>query len=68
MVRRYFNDTSSDHVRNWAEGFMQLSTCPECNGARLQKGKPAFSRWMRRISPNWADMDLDKLRGLVCGY
>lgn len=42
MVRRYFNDTSSDAVRNWAEGFMQLSTCPECEGARLKKESLMF--------------------------
>lgn len=42
MVRRYFNDTSSDAVRNWAEGFMQLSTCPECEGTRLKKESLMF--------------------------
>ena len=42
MVRRYFNDTSSDAIRNWAEGFMQLSTCPECEGARLKKESLMF--------------------------
>ncbi len=42
MVRRYFNDTSSDAIRNWAEGFMQLSNCPECNGTRLKKESLMF--------------------------
>ncbi|WP_430516952.1 excinuclease ABC subunit UvrA [Chitinophaga niabensis] len=42
MVRRYFNDTSSDAIRNWAEGFMQLSTCPECEGTRLKKESLMF--------------------------
>jgi excinuclease ABC subunit A len=42
MVRRYFNDTSSDAIRNWAEGFMQLSTCPECDGTRLKKESLMF--------------------------
>lgn len=42
MVRRYFNDTSSDAIRNWAEGFMQLSTCPECEGTRLRKESLMF--------------------------
>lgn len=37
MILRWFNETSSEHVRSWAESFMQLSTCPECNGARLKK-------------------------------
>uniref|UniRef100_UPI00262FD74B excinuclease ABC subunit UvrA n=1 Tax=uncultured Chitinophaga sp. TaxID=339340 RepID=UPI00262FD74B len=42
MVRRYFKDSTSDYVRNWAEGFMQLSSCPECNGTRLKKESLMF--------------------------
>lgn len=60
MVRRYFNDTSSDHVRSWAEGFMQLSTCPECNGARLKKESLFFKIDEKNIS-ELGNMDLDKL-------
>lgn len=60
MVRRYFNDSSSDYVRNWAEGFMQLSTCPECNGARLKKESLSFKVDEKNIS-ELGDMDLDKL-------
>ena len=37
MVLRWFSETSSEHVRSWAESFMQLSTCPECEGQRLRK-------------------------------
>ena len=37
MVLRWFNETGSEGVRTWAESFMVLSTCPECNGARLKK-------------------------------
>ncbi len=50
MVRRYFNDTSSDYVRNWAEGFMQLSSCPECNGTRLKKESLMFKVDGRNIA------------------
>lgn len=60
MVRRYFNDSSSDYVRNWAEGFMQLSTCPECNGARLKKESLHFKVDEKNIA-ELGDMDLDKL-------
>jgi len=60
MVRRYFNDSSSDYVRNWAEGFMRLSTCPECNGARLKKESLFFKVDEKNIS-ELGDMDLDKL-------
>jgi len=37
MLLRWFNETSSEAIRDWAEGYMELSTCPECNGARLKK-------------------------------
>jgi excinuclease ABC subunit A len=60
MVRRYFNDTSSDHVRSWAEGFMKLSTCPECNGSRLKKESLYFKVDGKNIS-ELGNMDLDKL-------
>ncbi|MET6999833.1 excinuclease ABC subunit UvrA [Chitinophaga defluvii] len=60
MVRRYFNDTSSDHVRTWAEGFMQLSTCPDCEGTRLKKESLSFRVDQKNIAELSA-MDLDKL-------
>ncbi|MGX5820233.1 excinuclease ABC subunit UvrA [Chitinophaga lutea] len=60
MVRRYFNDTSSDAIRNWAEGFMQLDTCPECRGARLKKESLMFKVDGRNIS-ELGEMNLSKL-------
>jgi excinuclease ABC subunit A len=60
-VRRYFNDTSSDAVRNWAESFMKLSTCPECNGSRLKKESLYFKVNEKNIA-ELGGMDLDKLQ------
>jgi excinuclease ABC subunit A len=37
MVIRWFNDTSSEYVKQWAERFMVNSNCPTCDGARLRK-------------------------------
>ena len=37
MVLRWFNETTSEAIRDWAESFMELNTCPTCNGARLKK-------------------------------
>ena len=37
MVLRWFNETSSEGIRTWAENFMELNTCPVCDGARLKK-------------------------------
>ncbi|MBW8685588.1 excinuclease ABC subunit UvrA [Chitinophaga rhizophila] len=60
-VRRYFNDTSSDAVRNWAESFMKLHTCPECSGTRLRKESLFFKVDERNIA-ELGGMDLDKLQ------
>jgi excinuclease ABC subunit A len=60
MVRRWFLGTSSDAIRSWAEGFMQLSTCETCNGARLKKE----SLWFKILNRNIAElsnMNLDNL-------
>jgi excinuclease ABC subunit A len=43
MIYRWFTDSSSDSVREWAEKFMMLKTCSDCNGARLK----TESLWFR---------------------
>jgi excinuclease ABC subunit A len=43
MIYRWFTDSSSDSVREWAEKFMMLKTCSVCNGARLK----TESLWFR---------------------
>lgn len=60
MVRRYFNDTSSEQVRSWAEGFMQLDTCPVCNGTRLRRESLYFKVDGKHIA-EVGNMNLDKL-------
>ncbi len=37
MLRRWYENTSSEKVRQWAEEFMTIGTCPDCQGARLKK-------------------------------
>ncbi|MFZ0390492.1 MAG: excinuclease ABC subunit UvrA, partial [Calditrichia bacterium] len=36
LYRRY-RQTSSQHIRDWIEGFMNQIPCPDCEGARLKK-------------------------------
>jgi excinuclease ABC subunit A len=36
MMMRWFHESPSDYVRDWAEQFMQLAACPSCNGAKLK--------------------------------
>ncbi|MDI9319131.1 MAG: excinuclease ABC subunit UvrA [Phycisphaerales bacterium] len=60
MILRWFNETTSDAIRNWAEQFMELNTCPECNGARLRKE----SLWFKINDKNIADLSNNALQEL----
>lgn len=50
MILRWFNETTSEAIRDWAEGFMQLNVCPECNGTRLKKESLFFKIDERNIA------------------
>lgn len=60
MVLRYFNETTSEAVRSWAEGYMQLSTCPVCEGTRLRKE----SLWFKIDNANIAELSQKSLQQL----
>ncbi len=32
-----YHNSSSEKIKTWAEAFMRINTCPECEGARLKK-------------------------------
>lgn len=50
MVIRWFNDTSSDYIKQWAEKFMVINTCQTCEGSRLR----LESRWFKIADKNIA--------------
>ncbi|MBL7960543.1 excinuclease ABC subunit UvrA [bacterium] len=50
IVKHYFGSTMSDHMRNWAEGFMSEKTCPSCNGGRLKKEALSYKIDNRNIN------------------
>jgi excinuclease ABC subunit A len=52
MVIRWFNDTGSDYVKQWAEKFMFSNHCPSCHGARLRKE----SLWFKVNEKNIAEL------------
>jgi excinuclease ABC subunit A len=59
-LKRWFAGSSSDALREWVEKFMELKTCPTCEGARLKKE----SLWFRVDGKNiseLSEMGLDKL-------
>lgn len=60
MMLRWFNESPSDYVRDWAEQFMQLSTCPECEGARLKRESLSFLLNGKNIA-QLAEMPLNEL-------
>jgi len=37
MMDRWYDDTSSNQVREWVESFMATSPCEQCHGGRLRK-------------------------------
>jgi len=63
MVKRWFLGSSSDAIRDWAEQFMTLKTCPACQGTRLRKESLWFRVDGRNIA-EMAEMDLDGLAAL----
>lgn len=60
MVLRWFSETTSEGVRTWAESFMELNSCPECNGARLKK-ESLFFRVDDKNIAELSDLSLQEL-------
>jgi excinuclease ABC subunit A len=59
-VLRYFNESTSEAIREWAEGYMLLQTCPSCHGARLKQE----SLWFKVDSQNISELAARSLQGL----
>jgi excinuclease ABC subunit A len=52
QVKRWFATSTSEAIQRWAEGFMQLTTCTTCQGARLKKE----SLWFKVDEKNIAEL------------
>lgn len=52
QVKRWFATSTSEAIQRWAEGFMELATCPTCNGTRLKKE----SLWFKVDEKNIAEL------------
>ncbi len=50
FITRHYHEKSSDSVVKWAEEFMTIDACPECNGARLKKEALHYKIGDRNIS------------------
>jgi len=64
MILRWFNETTSDAIRSWAEKFMELSTCPECDGTRLRKE----SLWFKINQKNIAELSRMSLEQMAAWF
>ncbi|PSK94120.1 excinuclease ABC subunit UvrA [Taibaiella chishuiensis] len=60
MMLRWFSESTSDYVRDWAEQFMVLDDCPDCGGTRLKKE----SLWFKVAGSNIAEYAQLSLSGL----
>ena len=60
MLKRWYADTTSEKIRQWAEDFMVVAPCTECAGTRLKKESLWFKIGNFNIA-ELADMDLTEL-------
>jgi excinuclease ABC subunit A len=57
MLERWYEDTTSEKIRQWAEEFLTLDSCPDCAGKRLKKESLHFRVYDKNIG-ELAGMDL----------
>ena len=60
MLERWYKDTSSERIRQWAEEFMCVTTCGSCKGQRLKQESLHFKLAGKNIAELSA-MDLQEL-------
>ncbi|MGK0363746.1 MAG: excinuclease ABC subunit A [Saprospiraceae bacterium] len=60
MVEKWYSDTTSEKIRQWAEAFMTNDICTECNGLRLRKESLHFKINEKNIG-ELSNMDLGQL-------
>lgn len=60
MILRWFTESSSEGIREWAEKFMFLKPCTTCDGTRLRKE----SLWFKVDGKNIATLSSMNLNGI----
>jgi excinuclease ABC subunit A len=61
MMERWYEDTTSEKIRQWAEEFLTLDACPDCGGMRLKKESLHFRVHDKNIG-ELGEMDLLSLQ------
>lgn len=64
MMERWYEDTTSEKIRQWAEEFLTLDACPDCGGKRLKKESLHFRVHDKNIG-DLAEMDLLALQDWI---
>jgi excinuclease ABC subunit A len=60
MLLRWYEESSSEKIRSWAEEFMEVVSCPECSGYRLMKESLHYKIAGKHIG-ELAEMDLAQM-------
>ncbi len=60
MLKRWYTESSSEKIRQWAEDFMTVAPCPECHGSRLKRDSLWFKIGDANIA-ELAELDLTSL-------
>ncbi|MEL6922715.1 MAG: excinuclease ABC subunit UvrA [Bacteroidota bacterium] len=60
MLLRWYKESSSEKIRKWAEDFMTIDTCSECDGYRLRKESLHFKLGGKHLG-ELAEMDINEL-------
>lgn len=60
MLTRWYKNSTSEKIRGWAEDFMTVDTCPDCEGQRLKKEARHFKLNDKNIA-DLAVLDLAEL-------
>ncbi len=57
QLKRWYESTTSEKIRQWAEDFMSVDTCPDCRGQRLKVESLHFKIHEKNIA-ELANMDI----------
>jgi excinuclease ABC subunit A len=60
MLERWYENSTSEKIRRWAEDFLTIDNCPDCQGRRLKQESLYFLINKRNIS-DLSNMDVAEL-------
>lgn len=60
-LRTVMENDDSTAGQKWADQFLAITTCPECNGMRLKRESLSYKIWNRNIS-EIANLDITELK------